>query len=96
MKMLDIQLNGDKCWPDLKDFEVGDLAGVALLPDAVVTDTFTGEERRVPALTLRVHGADGRVVLAMLKVEMLETLARAMRSRLDYLEDLKKRGGRES
>jgi len=95
---IDIQLEGDNCWPDLqkKPFVVGTFAGVALLPDAVVTDTFTGAERRVPALTLRIHTPDGGVVLAQLKVETFEMLARAFRGRLDYLADLAKRGGAES
>lgn len=99
MTSIDIQLDGDNCWPELREpgaFDIGQLVGVALLPDAVVTDTFTGAERRVPALTLRLHTADGRVVLAQLKVEMLEAIARAMRGRLQYLEQLKAQGGTPS
>jgi hypothetical protein len=99
---IDIQLDGDNCWPDLDakadagQVSVAELVGVALLPDAIVTNMLTGAERRVPAVTLRLHLPDGRIVLAQLKVEMLETLARAMRGRLDYLAELKAKGGRES
>lgn len=99
MTSIDIQLDGDNCWPDLREpesFITGELRGVALLPDAQVLDTFTGKEHRKPALTLRVHTADGRVVLAMLKLEMLEAIGRAMKGRLEYLEDLKRRGGADS
>ncbi len=100
MTSIDIQLDGDNCWPDLKDRDVaiGELKGIALLPDAVVVDTFTGLQRRVPAVTLRLelHGPAAPTVLVQLKVETLEMLARAMRGRLEYLADLKKRGGRSS
>lgn len=96
MTSIDIQLDGDGCWRDLGDFLVGELTGVALLPDASVVDTFTGEQKRVPAMTLRVRLPDGRAVLALVKVEMMGTIVRALGARLDYLAELKARGGPES
>lgn len=96
MTRIDIQLDGDGCWRDLGDFVVGELTGVALLPDASTIDTLTGEQKRVPAMTLRVQLPDGRTVLALVKVEMMSTIVRALKGRLEYLAELEARGGAES
>jgi hypothetical protein len=92
---IDLQLDGDECWPDLRDFVLGALSGVALLPDGEVTG-FDGQTRRVPILTLRVELPDGTVALAQIKVEMLETVLGAVRGRLAYIADLARRGGTPS
>lgn len=102
MTSIDIQLEGDGCWPDLIELgqagkvEQAALVGVALLPDAVVTDTFTGKSRRVPALTLRIALPDGRVALAQVKVDMLNMVLRGIQGRLEYLADLAAKGGTPS
>lgn len=99
MTSIDIQLDGDGCWPDLVELHKAgkvefhaQLAGVALLPDAAVTDSFTGAERHVPAVTLRMHLPDGTVALAQLKLEMLETIVRGFHARLEYLAAQRKAG----
>jgi hypothetical protein len=61
-----------------------------------VIDTFSGLTRRVPALTLRVQLEDGSVALACIKVDMLDTVLRAMKGRLEYLAELKAQGGTPS
>jgi hypothetical protein len=96
---IDLQLDGEGCWPDLKDLVVdgsATLTGVALMRDAQVVDTLTGERKRVPAVTLRVQLADGRVALAQVKVAMLEMVLRAVKGRLEYLANLESRGGMPS
>lgn len=108
MRPIDIKLDGDNCWPELAEMkaagllELGDLIGVALLPDAVITRA-DGTEARVPALTLRVrvqHPTDpslhGGHVLVQLKVDTLEAIAAALRGRLQYLEQLSAQGGTPS
>lgn len=105
MTAIDIQLDGDNCWPELTRLradgllDTGELVGVALLPDGEVTDGFTGQIKRVPTVTLRIRVERPTAcmnVLVQLKVETLEMLARAMRGRLEYLASLKARGGRDS
>lgn len=105
MTMIDIQLDGDNCWPELAQLresdllDVGDLVGIALLPDAEVTDGFTGQTKRVPAVTLRIRmdqPTASRTVLVQLKVETLAMLASAMKGRLEYLAELKRKGGTAS
>jgi hypothetical protein len=92
---IDLQLDGDECWPDLKEFELGALSGVALLPDGEVTG-LDGKTRRVPILTFRVELPDGTVALAQIKFETLEVVLGAVRGRLAYIADLAKRGGTPS
>jgi hypothetical protein len=98
MTSIQICLEGDNCWPDLpalaeagKLFEAS-LVAVALLPDAQVK-RLDGSIGRVPSLTLRIAMSDGRVGLAQIKVETLETVVRAARGRLDYLRELAATGG---
>lgn len=108
MRPIDIQLDGDACWPELEQMgaagqvEIGDLIGVALLPDAVVTRA-DGTEARMPALTLRVElrypgnpDLHRGHALVQLKVETLEMIAGALRARLQYLEQLRAQGGTPS
>jgi hypothetical protein len=99
MTNIDLQLEGDECWPDLTELGAAGkldhaaLVGVALLPDAEATDTLTGRTKRVPAVTLRIALPDGRVGLAQIKVDMLRMIVRALDGRLEYLADLASTGG---
>jgi hypothetical protein len=92
---IDIQLDGDECWPDLREFVIAALSGVALLPDGEVMG-LDGKTRRVPILTFRVELPDGTVALAQIKVEMLEMVLGAVRGRLAYIAHLTERGGTPS
>lgn len=90
MTSIQIILDGDNCWPDLRELPEGKLleaqiTGVALLPDAEVVDGFTGQPRRVPGLTLRIALPDGCIGLAQIKLEMWDAVSRAMTGRLEYL-----------
>lgn len=103
MTSIDIHMDGDGCWPDLAaKHEAGKvvwdarLAAVCLLPDGEVTDGFTGERKRVPILTLRFELPDGTTALAQAKLEMLEAIVRGMKGRLEYIAELKAKGGRDS
>jgi hypothetical protein len=102
MSVIDLQLDGDSCWPDLKEkireglVTHAVLEGLALLPDGEVTDGVTGEIKRVPILTLRVLLPDGTIALPQVKVEMLDMIMAGVRGRLGYLADLKKAGGEVS
>lgn len=97
MTSIDLHLDGDNCWPEIRDaFLVAELTGIALLPDASVVDTFTGQQKKKPALTLRIELPDGQTALAMVKVEMLEMALRAVKGRLEYIAELKAKGGADS
>jgi hypothetical protein len=102
MTRIDLHLDGDECWPDIAELSAAGkldeaaLVGVALLPDAEVTDVLTGQTRRVPAISLRIALPDGRVGLAQMKVDMLRTIVRALDGRLAYIADLAARGGTSS
>lgn len=108
MRPIDIQLDGDACWPELKWMgekgmvEMGDLIGVALLPDAVVTHE-DGTSTRMPSVTLRVevrHPSDPHLhqghVLVQMKLETLSAIAGALRGRMEYLAQLAAQGGTPS
>lgn len=100
MTRIDLQLDGYHCWPELAELRAAGkldeahLVGVALLPDAEVVNTLTGECARVPALTLRFTLPDGRVGLAQIKVDMFAMIARAMQGRIEYLAELAAKGGK--
>lgn len=95
---IDIQLDGDNCWPEIRGKVIAnvELTGVALLPDGEVIDGVTGARKRVPILLLRVDLPDGTVAIAQIKVEMLNMIASAMKGRLEYLAELKAKGGVDS
>jgi hypothetical protein len=103
MTSIDIQMNGDGCWPDLHEKHAAGkviwdarLGGVSLLPDGDAIDGFTGEAKKLPILTLRIELPDGTSALAQVKLEMLSTIVGAMKSRMDYLAELKAKGGVDS
>ncbi len=102
MTSIDIKMDGDGCWPDLKEKHAAgqvewhaSLASVSLLPDGEVTD-LTGKSRRVPIVTLRIEMPDGKVALAQVKLEMLDTIVRGFKSRIEYLAELEAKGGPRS
>lgn len=92
MTSIDIEMDGDNCWPELKGrASEARLTGAALLPDGEVT-TITGERKRVPIVTLRFELPDGQIGLAQLKLDMLDTIVRGMRGRLQYLAEQRAAG----
>jgi len=62
---LDVHTHGDNCWPDLADFIVGKLVGIARLPEA------TG--RGKSSVTVRIELPDGRTVLAQTTLALMRT-----------------------
>lgn len=103
MTSISIMMDGDGCWPDLTEkHEAGkviwdaQLAGVSLLPDGEVTDGFTGRTKRVPIVTVRFELPNGTTALAQVKLEMLESIVRSFKGRLEYLAELKAKGGQDS
>lgn len=94
MTSIDIKLDGDGCWPDLTaKQETGKvvwnarLAAVSLLPDGEVSDGITGAIKRVPIVTIRFELPDGTTALAQAKLDMLESIVRAFKGRLEYLAE---------
>jgi hypothetical protein len=67
---LDVQLNGDDCWPDLaqRKFIEADLTGVALLPAGTVSG--------MPSVTVRIDMPDGSTVLAQTTARLFCLAAR--------------------
>jgi hypothetical protein len=103
MTSIDINFDGDGCWPDLKaKHETGkvewhaELAAVSLLPDGEVKDGVTGEIKRLPIVLIRIELRDGTTAIAQVKLGMLENIVGALRGRMGYLADLKAKGGRDS
>jgi hypothetical protein len=98
MTRIDLHLDGDDCWPELRKdgFITVELAAVALLPDAEVTDVLTGVSRRVPGVVLRIHipADDGGFIvgLAQVKLEMLESIVGALRGRMAFLGEQRAAG----
>ncbi len=88
MATLQIKLDGDGCWPDLSNVEPAELEGVALLPDGEVVDELTGQRKKVPIVLCRVRSLDPNrfVVIAQVKLDMLEMAVRALRGRIAFLE----------
>jgi hypothetical protein len=87
MPAINLHLDGDACWPDLKgmserlaDGRVIHLGndsppiGMALLAGGMVSGK--------PSVTLRLDLPDGRVVLAETSLELLTSAVRAMHARL--------------
>ncbi len=72
---LDLQLDGDNCWPELKEtgFIEGSLSGIAGLPHGTV-------EGR-PSVTVRIELPDGQTVLAETTLRLFLAAARALLAR---------------
>jgi hypothetical protein len=89
MPVIDVRLDGDNCWPDLKaKVEAGRLIhikgdgppiGLAMLEGGMVSGK--------PSVALRIDLPDGRTVLAETSVELFLTAAAAVRGRMDFLRD---------
>lgn len=75
MIKLDIHLDGDNCWPDLREKGCveGTLESVAALPRG----TLSG----LPTVTLRVRLPDGQVVLAETTLNLFLSAAAAFKGR---------------
>jgi len=72
---LDLQLEGDNCWPELKEkgFIEGEVSGIAGLPHGTV-------EGR-PSVTVRIELPDGQTVLAETTLRLFLAAARALLAR---------------
>lgn len=93
MPMLNIKLEGDHCWPDLAqktEDQIIDTENleVALLPGGMASGK--------ASVAIRIDLPDGRVVIAQTSQELFDAAARAFRARLEYLAELKAKGGAES
>jgi hypothetical protein len=72
---LEIILDGDNCWPDLKEkgYLQGELRAIAALPK--------GTESGKPTVTVRVELSDGTVILAETTLTLLLSAADAFKAR---------------
>jgi len=77
MPRLDIQLDGDGCWPDLREkgFRAGVIEGVALLAH--------GMQSGAPSVTFRATLDDGTIALVETSLVLLESGVRALRNGFD-------------
>lgn len=73
MPHLDINTNGDNCWPDLRTagFIRGEWVGIARLPN--------GTRNGNPTVTVRIKLPDGQTVLAETTMALLESAMAAFR-----------------
>jgi hypothetical protein len=70
MPYLSVVINGDNCWPELKDnFIEGKWVGIARLSHG----TASGK----PTVTVRIELPDGQTVLAETTLDLLSTAIRA-------------------
>jgi hypothetical protein len=81
MPALDLQLEGDNCWPDLqaKLVETTQDISLALLPG--------GMSSGKAAVTIRLNLPGERVVLGETSLDLFVAAARAFIGRMDYLAD---------
>lgn len=75
MPALDIQLEGDGCWPDLKEmrFDSGQITGIAYLKNGMVSGN--------PSVTVRAALNDGRIVLVETSLKLFLAAASAFRAK---------------
>lgn len=75
MHPVELHLDGDGCWPDLKDivFDHGILMEAAYLEGGMVGGN--------PSITMRIRLDDGRIVLAETSARMFVTLAAAIKGK---------------
>lgn len=94
MPALIIKLEGDASWPDLEQKIAADQIieidhiEVALLPGGMASGK--------ASVAIRLNLPDGRVVIAQTSQELFDAAARAFRGRLEYLAELKAKGGAPS
>lgn len=70
MPVLNVVINGENCWPELKDnFIQGEWVGIARLPQG----TASGR----PTVVVRLELPDGRTVLAQTTLALLSQAVRA-------------------
>lgn len=71
MPALTIIMNGDNCWPELKEkgFVTGDFVAIARLPNGTVSGK--------PTVTVRIELPDGQTVLAETTLALLSNAVRA-------------------
>lgn len=73
MPALQVVLDGDNCWPDLRTgFIEGEWVGIARLPRGTVSGKVT--------VTVRIQLPDGQTVLAETTLALLEGAVRAFRA----------------
>lgn len=84
MPHMNILLDGDGCWPDLKERPEGQVLD---LPIAAVAFLPGGMSSGKPSICFRFELPDGRTVLAQTSNELLQAAARAFKGRLEYLEE---------
>jgi len=73
MIALEVIIDGDNCWPDLKDgFVTGEWVGIARLSNGTALGNAT--------VTARIRLPDGQTVLAETTLALLETAVRAFRA----------------
>jgi hypothetical protein len=72
---LNIILDGDNCWPELR--EKGWIEGKLVAVAALVNGTVEGN----PTVTLRIELPDGQTVLAQTTLRLFNGAARAFRGR---------------
>lgn len=77
MPGLNIVLDGDNCWPDLKELRhiEGELEAVAMLEGGMASGK--------PSVMLRIQLPDGQTVLAETSLLIFLAAARAMRGRCE-------------
>lgn len=75
MIQLDIQLEGDGCWPDLqnKPFDTGVVKSAAYLHHGTVSGN--------PTVSLRIQCEDGRIVIAETTVKLFLAAAAAFKGK---------------
>jgi hypothetical protein len=94
MPVLNIKLDGEGCWPDLSGkgpdqvIDVASPIDIALAPRGMMSGK--------ASIAIRLDLPDGRTVIAQTSFELFEACARAFRSRLQYLAELERKGGRSS
>lgn len=73
MPVLDIIMDGDNCWPELKEkgFITGNWVGIARLRRGMVSGA--------ASVTVRIELPDGQTVLAETSLALIENAARAFR-----------------
>lgn len=91
MPTLTVKLEGDNCWPDLP--ERAEVIPVEHIEVALLAG---GMSSGAASVAIRIDLPDGRTVIAQTSHALFDMASRAFRGRLEYLEDLRRRGGASS